>query len=158
MRRSTTEFSVGAFVLLGIGCLAYLSVQLGDVSPVQRDQWRLVARFTSASGLREGAHVEVGGVRKGAVERVSLDPSSYEAIVEMRVDPDVRLQMDTIASIRSSGLIGDKFVKLSPGGEVEYLGEGDEILETEPSISLEELISKYIFEGSAGAGSTPDAP
>ncbi len=156
MQRPVTELSVGAFVLLGLACLAYLSLQLGDFELGQSDQLRITARFTSASGLRTGAYVEVGGVRSGAVRRITLDPETYEAVVEMHLDPEVRLQTDTIASIRTAGLIGDKFIKLAPGGGDEIIASGGEITETEPSISLEELISKYIFEGQTkGAGPTP---
>jgi phospholipid/cholesterol/gamma-HCH transport system substrate-binding protein len=147
MSRPLTEFSVGAFIVLGVACLAYLSLQLGDFHFDSGDQLRVTARFTSASGLREGAYVEVGGVRAGVVARIDLDPATYEAVVEMRLDRTVHLQTDTIASIRTSGLIGDKFIKLAPGGDDELIAPGGEILETEPSISLEELISKYIFEG-----------
>ena len=156
MRKATTEFSVGAFVLLGVGCLAYLSLHLGDLELLERQQFRVTARFTSASGLRAGAHVEVGGVRAGEVRRVTLDPETYEAVVDMSLDRQVRLQRDTIASIRTAGLIGDKFVKLSPGGEDQIIEDGGEIVETEPSISLEELISKYIFEGSGESDAGPE--
>lgn len=75
-----------------------------------------------------------------------MDFDSYESIVEMSLDPNIKLQDDAIASIRTSGIIGDKFVQISPGGSEVYLKPGDEILETESSISIEELISKYIFE------------
>jgi len=156
MRKATTEFSVGAFVLLGAGCLAYLSLHLSDLELLERQQFRVTARFTSASGLRAGAHVEVGGVRAGEVRRVTLDPETYEAVVDMSLDRQVRLQMDTIASIRTAGLIGDKFVKLSPGGDDQIIEDGGEIVETEPSISLEELISKYIFEGSGEPAAGPE--
>ncbi len=149
MQRPQTELSVGAFVALGIACLAYLALQLGDFRFSSNDQVAFTARFTSVSGLREGATVEVGGVRSGLVTRITLDPSTYAAVVEMRLDPKVHIQIDTIASIRTAGLIGDKFIKLAPGGADELIAAGGEILETEPSISLEELISKYIFEGQA---------
>jgi phospholipid/cholesterol/gamma-HCH transport system substrate-binding protein len=158
MQRPTVELSVGTFVLLGLACLAYLSLQLGEFELARDDRKPVTARFTSASGLREGAYVEVGGVRAGTVHRIALDPTTYEAVVEMYLDANVALQSDTIASIRTAGLIGDKFVKLAPGGADDLIAAGGEILETEPSISLEELISKYIFEGqskSSDATSTP---
>lgn len=145
--RPVTEYSVGAFVLLGTACLAWLALQLGDFALGSNHSRQVFARFSSVSGLRTGAHVEVAGVRAGYVHRITLDAARYEAVVEMRLDPAVRLQADTIASIRTAGLIGDRFVKLSPGGDDALIPPGGEIVETEPAISLEELISKYIFEG-----------
>lgn len=145
--RPMTEYSVGAFVLLGTACLAWLALQLGDFDLGSDRSRQVFARFSSVSGLREGAYVEVAGVRAGYVHRITLDPARYEALVEMHLDPAVRLQADTIASIRTAGLIGDRFVKLSPGGDDTLIPPGGEIVETEPAISLEELISKYIFEG-----------
>jgi len=140
------EFSVGAFVALGVGCLAYLALNLGEVDFVHNRAREITARFTSVSGLREGASVEIGGVRSGTVSAIELDPRTFEAVVHLKLDPKIRLQTDSIASIRTAGIIGDKFVKISPGGDEEIIESGGEIVETEPSISLEELISKYIFE------------
>lgn len=146
MGNTRIEASVGLFMVVGLGCLGWLAVALGDVDPFGSERYRLEARFVSSSGLKPGAFVEVGGVRVGRVGDIRLDPSSYEAVVELELEPDVRLQDDAIASIRSEGLIGDKFVKITPGGSERLLEPGDAIVETESSISLEELISKYIFE------------
>jgi phospholipid/cholesterol/gamma-HCH transport system substrate-binding protein len=151
MKEDRTELAVGAFMLLGIACLCYLAFKLGDVSHWTHDRLHLVARFASSSGLREGANVEVGGVRVGTVSRIALDHQSYESVVEMSLDPGLRLQDDAIASIRTAGIIGDKFVKISPGGSEHLLSSGGTIVETESSISLEELISKYIFDGGGAA-------
>ena len=140
------ELSVGIFIALGLLSLVYLAVKLGDVGVFADDAYSLKARFVSSSGLTEGAFVEVGGVRVGTVHNIKVDFDSYESVVEMSLDPNIKLQDDAIASIRTSGIIGDKFVKIAPGGSDIYLEPGDEILETESSISLEELISKYIFE------------
>jgi len=147
VQRPGSELSVGAFVLLGAACLAYLALRLGDLGFGGGD-YRVTARFTSASGLREGAYVEVGGVRAGVVDDIALDAETYEAIVTLRFDRPIALQTDTIASIRTAGLIGEKFIKLAPGGDDLTIPAGGAIVETEPSINLEELISKYIFEGS----------
>jgi phospholipid/cholesterol/gamma-HCH transport system substrate-binding protein len=140
------EAGVGMFMLTGLACLAYMAVALGDFEPFGSDRYVLNARFTSSSGLKPGAIVEVGGVRVGRVGGIDLDYANYEAIVRLELDPRVRLQDDAIASIRTEGIIGDKFVKITPGGSDVLLAPGEEILETESSISLEELISKYIFE------------
>ena len=95
--------------------------------------------------MRAGAFVEAAGVRVGTVDSIVFDPEEYQSIVYLAIDEDVPIHEDAVASIRTAGIIGDKFIKITPGGG-EYLQEGDEIFETEPSINLEELISKYIFE------------
>ncbi len=140
------EFGVGIFMLVGLACLTYLAVRLGDLEVFGDEYYELDARFVSSSGLKEGAFVEVGGVRIGKVGDISIDYESYESVVRMELDPGVKLQDDAIASIRTQGIIGDKFVKITPGGSELILEPGEVILETESSISLEELISKYIFE------------
>jgi len=138
--------SVGLFLIIGLLSLTYLTLKLGNVGVFTDETYTLNARFVSSSGLKKGAFVEVGGVRVGTVQNIKVDFESYESIVEISIDPNIKLQDDSIASIRTSGIIGDKFLKISPGGSENYLEPGDEILETESSINIEELISKYIFE------------
>ena len=133
-------------MVIGLACLTYLAIRLGDLEVFVDEYYELDARFVSSSGLKEGAFVEVGGVRIGKVGDISIDYDSYESVVRLELDPGVKLQDDAIASIRTQGIIGDKFVKITPGGSELILEPGDVILETESSISLEELISKYIFE------------
>lgn len=145
--RSRTAISVGVFMLIGLLCVAYLAVRPGDVNLFPRQQYFVTARFTSASGLREGAFVEAGGVRVGNVADIRFDPDKYVAVVTLAIDQGVPISKDAVASVRTAGIIGDKFVKITPGGADQYLTSGMEIRETEPSINLEELISKYIFEG-----------
>ncbi|MEA3411507.1 MAG: outer membrane lipid asymmetry maintenance protein MlaD [Pseudomonadota bacterium] len=146
MKRINLELAVGLFLLVGIGCVAWIAVQLGDVGLLPDRTYPLTARFVSISGLKDGATVELAGVRIGRVSRIDLDGEDYEAVVEITIDEGVRLQEDTIASIRTQGIIGDRFIKLSPGGSDDYLQPGEEIADTESAILLEELISKYIFE------------
>ncbi len=146
MGSAKIELSVGLFMLVGLLCVAGLATQLGDIELLGGDRYRLAARFVSSSGLKPGAFVEVGGVRVGKVAAIELDTTSYESVVHMELDHEVRLQDDSIASIRTEGIIGDKFVKITPGGSEAMLNPGDEIVDTESAISLEELISKYIFE------------
>lgn len=145
--RSKTAVVVGLFMLIGLFCVAYLAVRPGDLNLLPRKQYQVTARFTSASGLREGAYVEAGGVRVGNVAAIQFDPEKYAALVTLAIDERVPISKDAVASIRTAGIIGDKFVKISPGGADENLADGMSIRETEPSINLEELISKYIFEG-----------
>lgn len=146
MKRINIEITVGIFMVIGFLCFAWLSVRLGDVGLFGRDTYMVEARFTSISGLKEGAIVEISGVEVGKVVHIRLDPESYLAVVGMEIEQGVALQEDSIASVRTSGIIGDKFIKISPGGMEELIGAGGEIEETESAISLEELVSKYIFE------------
>ena len=111
MGNTRIEISVGVFLLAGLLCLTVLAVKLGNVDLFGGDGYRIVARFVSSSGLKTGAFVEIGGVRVGKVDAIELDYASYESIVHMKLEAEVRLQEDAIASIRTEGIIGDKFVK-----------------------------------------------
>ncbi|MBI1732684.1 MAG: outer membrane lipid asymmetry maintenance protein MlaD [Gammaproteobacteria bacterium] len=144
--RIKTELIVGIFLLLGIVAVTWLAVRLGDISLGGDKRYRINAGFISASGLRPGTYVEAAGVRVGIVDRIEFDPENYEARVTLAIDPGVPISKDAVASIRTAGIIGDKFVKITPGGDERLLGDGMEIKETESSINLEELISKYVFE------------
>jgi len=146
MKKMNLEMIVGLFLLAGFACFSYLAVKMGDIKMFHNETYPVTARFTSISGLREGSVIELAGVNVGKVTRIELDPADYEAVVHMNIDKSVKLQDDSIASIRTAGIIGDKFIKLTPGGSDMILAAGDEIEETESSISLEELVSKYIFE------------
>jgi len=147
MKKMNLEMIVGLFLLVGFACFSYLAIKMGDIKILNNETYDLIARFTSISGLKTGSVVELAGVNVGKVSRIELDPGDYEAIVHLDVDKSVKLQDDAIASVRTAGIIGDKYIKLTPGGSDTILGSGDEIEETESSISLEELVSKYIFEG-----------
>ena len=144
MNKINIETGVGIFLIAGLLSLGYLSTRLGDVDLFGTEQYTVQARFASVSGLREGAAVEVAGVPIGKVSKIHLD--DYEAMVELQIYPEIKLQDDSIASIRTQGIIGDKYVKIQVGGSDEYIEKGGEILETESAIELEELVSKYIFE------------
>ena len=146
MKKINLEMIVGLFLLAGFASFSYLAVKMGDINPFASETYPISARFTSISGLKTGATLELAGVTVGKVSRIDLDAGEYEAVVHMDVEKQVLLTDDSIASIRTAGIIGDKFIKLSPGGSDIFLEAGDEIEETEPSISLEELVSKYIFE------------
>jgi phospholipid/cholesterol/gamma-HCH transport system substrate-binding protein len=146
MKKMNLEMIVGVFLLAGFISFSWLAVKMGDINPFQNETYPVTARFTSISGLKEGSTIELAGVVVGKVRRIELDTGDYEAVVHMDISKQVELQDDTIASIRTSGIIGDKYIKLSPGGSDIILAAGDAIEETEPSISLEELVSKYIFD------------
>lgn len=148
MRKINIETAVGIFLILGLICLGYLSVRLGDVDLFGTKQYKITAHFANISGLKEGAIVEIAGVTVGKVSKIHLD--DYEALVELAIDPDVKLQEDSIASIRTQGIIGDKYVKIKVGGSEVYLSDGGEIVDTESALELEELVGKYIFEKDKG--------
>jgi len=139
-----TEVSVGIFMMVGFACLVYLSVNLGSVQLFGSDSYTISATFGSIEGLEVGTSVEIAGVPVGKVKRITLDENN--AMVEMQINKGTKITDDTIASIRTKGVIGDKFVKLSPGGSEDYLEDEDSLMDTESAISLEELISKYIFD------------
>ena len=146
MKKTSLEIVVGAFLLAGFISFSWLAVKMGDINPFQSETYPMTARFTSISGLKEGSTIELAGVVVGKVSQIELDAGDYEAVVHLNIDKTIELTDDSIASIRTSGIIGDKFIKLTPGGSDIMLEAGDEIDETESAISLEELVSKYIFE------------
>jgi len=146
MKRFNLEVAVGLFMVVGFACFAWLSIQLGDVGLFADKTYSVQAKFGSISGLKEGATVEIAGVQVGKVENIRLDPEFYEAVVRMSIDKGVELQEDSIASIRTAGIIGDRYVSIAPGGAPKLIKPGGEIVETESAINLEELVSKYIFE------------
>ena len=146
MRKMGVETAVGLFIVAGFLSFAFLAIKLGDVQILQSDRYSVTARFDSVSGLRLGAPVEIAGVRVGTVSDIRVDPKKYEAVVELKIQPEVSLPKDSMASVRTAGIIGDKFIKITPGAEADSLKEGSVISDTESAISLEELVSKYIFE------------
>ena len=146
MKKMNLEMIVGLFLLTGFASFSFIAIKMGDIRLFTEESYPVSARFVSISGLKEGAVVEIAGVKVGKVSRIELDGGDYEAVVHMDISKAVHLSDDSIASIRTAGIIGDRFIKLTPGGSEDYLGPGDEIHETESAISLEELVSKYIFE------------
>ncbi len=145
MNKINIELITGIFVIIGIVCFTWLAVSVAGATFTEQPGYSLSARFTSISGLRDGAVVEGAGVRIGTVTGIDFDPEAFEAIVHLRINEDVPIQEDAIASIRTQGIIGEKYINIVPGGFDELLTEGMEIYETESSISLEELVSRYIF-------------
>ncbi len=143
------ETCVGFFLLLSVACVAYMTIKLGKMEVFGNQGFELTAGFDSVSGLRVGADVELAGVPVGRVVNISLDPDPVrnQAVVLLRLDRDLQLSDDSIASIRTSGLIGDKFVSLSRGGSERLLRHGDTIVETESAVDIGTLISKYAFGG-----------
>ena len=144
MKRHNPEVAVGLFVLVGLLALAYLSIKLGKVEIVGSKDYTVYAEFDSVSGLKNDARIEIAGVEVGKVGRISLN-SDDRAVVMLRIRPQIKLQEDVIVSVRTRGIIGEKFLKITAGGSEKLIPPGGKIRETESPIELEELISKYIF-------------
>lgn len=154
MKPSRLEFIVGMFVLLGLAAIAYLTLKLGAGALAGGDTYRLEARFANAGGLHPGSSVVVAGVSVGRVEGIRIDDADYSAIATLRVPAGLKLPADSMASIKTAGLIGDKYVALSPGADDIYLEPGARIVMTESSVDLESLVSKMAF-GSADQDGSP---
>ena len=147
MNKAAIETAVGIFVLIGILCVGYLTVKLGKMEIMGRDYYYVNAQFESVTGLKAGASIEMAGVPVGEVDAISLNLERQVAHVRLKIQGAVTIADDTIASVKTRGLIGDKYIKLSPGGSDLVLKSGETIIETESAMDLEELISKYVFGG-----------
>jgi phospholipid/cholesterol/gamma-HCH transport system substrate-binding protein len=127
----------------GILCLGYLSIRLGKMEVWGRPGYPVYAVFSDIGGLRVGAPVVIAGVEVGRVDSIRLE--DYEARVVLRIEPGLPLHVDAIASVKTRGLIGEKYVQISAGGAEEILRPGDPIRQTEPAVDIESLIGKYVF-------------
>lgn len=143
MKRSALDLSVGIFVLIGLLALGWMSVKLGRVDFLGNRGYVVSADFPSVGGLKAGSSIEIAGVEIGRVERITLQ--DYQAHVVMLIQPQIKLQEDSIASIKTKGLIGERYVRISPGGSEKLIAPNGRIREVEPPVDIEELLSKYIF-------------
>ncbi len=143
MERTRVNVAVGLFVLIGVLALGYLSIQLGRVSFLGGSGYEVTADFPSVGGLKPGSTVEIAGVEIGRVEAINL--VEYQARVTLRINSGVKLQEDSIASIKTKGLIGEKYLRISPGGSEKIIPPKGRIREIEAPVDFEELLSKYIF-------------
>lgn len=142
MNQTRTDLIVGVFVLVGIVCLGYLAIRLGKLEVFGSSGYVVYGDFASVAGLKIGDPVEIAGVQVGKVESIALVED--RARLTFRLDPQVKLQEDAIASVRARGLIGDKFVLLTPGASDKLLGPGGKIRETESPPDISDLIGKYV--------------
>jgi len=141
------EITVGLFVFVGIAGMFYMALKLGEVGGLGASGYHLSAAFDDVGGVRAGADVMIAGVVVGRVDDVHLNERD-RAEVSMRINDNIHITSDAIASIRTKGIIGDRFINIGQGGDDIILQNGDSIEETEPAISLEGLVSKYIFNSS----------
>ena len=166
MANNAIETIMGAVVLTVAGGFLYFAYSNSNVKPI--DGYAIKADFTNIAGISVGSDVRVGGIKIGSIESLDLNPQTYQAQAVLRVREDVKLPKDSSAAIQSTGLIGDKFVSIEPGGDEATMNEGDSIELTQSAVSIEELIGKFAFSGGgadsagadAGATATPttDSP
>ncbi|MBI5776598.1 MAG: outer membrane lipid asymmetry maintenance protein MlaD [Nitrospirae bacterium] len=142
MKKVKLELVVGVFVLIGIACLGYLSIKLGKLEVIGGNLYHVDAEFDTVSGLRPGASIEIAGVEVGRVKAIRLDED--RAVATFAINDGIKLYDDTIASVKTRGIIGEKFVSLSPGGGGAALKPGSKIRDTESGLDLEELVSQYV--------------
>jgi len=145
MKKYSNETIAGIFVVIGLLCIGYMTVQLGNVSIFGDDSYSLYARFTTVSGLRVGNPVEMLGMEIGKVSQFKMDQEEQLAAVELKIKNGIMIYDDAIASIKTAGLIGDKYVSIDAGGGGDLLKQGDTIIETEAPADIGDLISKYAF-------------
>lgn len=146
MNNRKVEFLVGCFVLVGLLAILYLALQVGSARFFNQDSYQLEARFSSVSGVNPGSRVDIAGVKVGTVTNVVLNEQFY-AIVTLELPNHIKLDDDTIASIKTAGLIGDRYISLSPGGSGFPLEPGDMIVDTESALDIESLISRFAMGG-----------
>jgi len=145
MNNRSIEFFVGCFVLVGLAAVLYLAIQVGGARFFGSDRYTITARFSSASGVNPGSRVEIAGVRVGTVKEIVLN-ERFDAIVTLELPNSLELDEDTIASVKTAGLIGDRYINLSPGGGMP-MEPGYEIVDTESALDIESLISRFALGG-----------
>ncbi|CAH1203404.1 intermembrane phospholipid transport system, substrate binding protein MlaD [Candidatus Nitrotoga sp. BS] len=146
MKRTTLDLWVGLFVVAGFAALTVLALKVGNLSTYNTsDTYQLQAYFSNIGGLKSQASIKSSGVLIGRVAQISLDSDRYEAKVTMIVDKRYQFPKDTFANILTSGLLGEQYIGLIPGGEEAFLKAGDEIKHTQSAVVLEDLISKFLY-------------
>ena len=147
MKKYSKETLVGIFVVIGLLCIAYMTVKLGNVGFLGENTYSLYAKFSSVTGLRVGNPVNMLGLEIGRVASFKMDQENQVAVVKLEINKDIQIFDDAIASIKTEGLIGDKFVSIDAGGGGDLLENGDNITDTESPTDIMELVSKYAFGG-----------
>ncbi len=145
MKKYSKETVVGLFVVIGLLCIAYMAVNLGNVGFIGENTYSLFGKFNTVTGLREGNPVNMLGLEIGRVQKFTIDQENQQVVVEFKINKDIEVFDDAIASIKTEGLIGDKFVAIDPGGGGDLLEDGDIITDTNSPTDIMDLISKYAF-------------
>src|SRR5579875_2519465 len=158
MNRNAVETVMGAVVLVVAAVFLFFAYTTSQVRAITG--YDVTARFDRVEGLRDGSDVRISGIKVGSIISQTLDPKTYLAVVRMSIDPAIKLPTDSVATIASSGLLGDKYLSIVPGADDEYIKPGGEITHTTPPISLESLIGQFIYgpggqQKSNGEGGLP---
>jgi phospholipid/cholesterol/gamma-HCH transport system substrate-binding protein len=153
LNRAALDLWVGIFVAIGIGAILFLALKVGNlINFASAPGYRLEARFDNIGGLKLRAPVKAAGVVVGRVESITLDPATYQAVVALKIDQGYQFTADTIASILTSGLLGDVYIGLDPGGDTKMLADGGKVSKTQSGIVLEKLIGQFLFDKAATGG------
>ena len=145
MKNTYIDIFVGLFLIAGFVALSWLALQLGEVPWITGSRtYTINAEFSNISGVKAGADIQIAGVKVGVARNLSLTDDSY-AMVAMQINRNVEISVDSIVSVKSQGIIGDKFIQINLGGDEDFFNEGDVITDTESSVDLESLISKFAF-------------
>lgn len=145
MKKGTLETIVGIFVIIGILCTVYLAFRLGKMELIGSNYYHLEARFSSVAGLTQGGRVDIAGVQVGTIDKISLDPEKMQAVISLKIRKGVVLSDDSRAAIKTSGIIGDKYILITPGGSDTNLSDGSRIYDTIAPLDIEKMISEYLF-------------
>jgi phospholipid/cholesterol/gamma-HCH transport system substrate-binding protein len=154
MNRSAIDLWVGIFVAIGLAAIVFLALKVGNLTSFNTDaSYRLEARFDNIGGLKVRAPVKAAGVVVGRVDRIRLDPKTYEAVVGLKIDNGYQFTKDSIASILTSGLLGEVYIGIDAGGDTVMLADGGTIAKTQSAVVLEKLIGQFLFDKASNAGS-----
>ena len=151
MKKYSKETVVGIFVVIGLVCIGYMTIKLGNLGFIGENTYSLIGKFTSVTGLRVGNPVNMLGLEIGRVEKFTMDQENQQVVVEFKINKGIEIYDDAIASIKTEGLIGDKYVAIDPGGGGDLLADGDTITDTNSPTDIMDLVSKYAF-GDVGEG------
>ena len=145
MKKYSKETVVGIFVVIGLFCIGYMTIKLGNVGFLGENKYQLTARFNTVTGLRVGNPINMLGLEIGRVAKFTMDQERQQAIVLLEINKGIEIFDDAIASIKTEGLIGDKYISIDAGGGGDLLEHGDSITDTESPTDIMDLVSKYAF-------------
>jgi len=156
MKKYSKETVVGIFVVIGLACIGYMTVKLGNVGFFGDNSYSLFAKFNTVTGLREGNPVNMLGLEVGKVQKFTMDQENQQVLVEFKINKGIEIYDDAIASVKTEGLIGDKYVAVDPGGGGDLLANGDSITDTNSPTDIMDLVSKYAFGDVGGEEETEE--